>query len=172
MIDKNSCIAVYNTHSEAENAIKDLTKAGFDIKKLSVVGRGYHTEDDVVGFYNVGDRVKFWGADGAFWGGIMGLLLGAGFFWIPAFGPLVVAGPLASSLIGGLEGAALVGGLTAFGAALYSIGVPRDSVLKYETALKADRFLLIVHGTRAEVERAAEILRTNDKAEVNTHIAA
>ena len=170
MKNTNSCVAIYNTHDEAEQAIKGLQKAGVNMKKLSIVGKGYHTEEEPLGYYDVGDRVKFWGKQGAFWGGLWGLLLGAGFFWIPAFGPLVVAGPLASALIGALEGAALTGGMTALGAAIYSIGIPRESVIKYETAVKADQFLLIVHGTQDEVEHARDILKT-DGRDVAVHLA-
>lgn len=39
-----------------------------------------------------------------------------------------------------------------------SHGIPRDSVIRYEAALKADKFLLIASGTSAEVERARAIL--------------
>ncbi len=169
MTDKNSCVGIFNTHQEAEQAIKDLSKAGFDMKKLSIVGKGYHSEEDAIGYYNTGDRVKFWGKQGAFWGGLWGLLLGSAFFWVPGVGPLAVGGPLVASIIGGLEGAALTGGLTMLGAALYSIGIPKDSIVKYETALKADRFLVIVHGTKDEVARAAEVLGTNADAEISTH---
>ncbi len=169
MTDKNSCVAIYKTHTEAEEAVKELSHAGFDVKKLSIVGMGYHTEENVAGYYTTGDRVKFWGAQGAFWGGLWGLLLGSAFLWVPGVGPLVMGGPIVAALVGALEGAALTGSLTALGAALFSIGVPKDSILKYETALKADKFLLIVHGTRDEVERAAELLRTNKEADVSTH---
>ncbi len=169
MNDKNSCVGIFNTHEEAEQAIKDLGKAGFDMKKLSIVGKGYHSEEDAIGYYNTGDRVKFWGKQGAFWGGLWGILLGSAFFWVPGVGPLAVGGPLVAAIVGGLEGAALTGGLTALGAALYSIGIPKDSIVKYETALKADKFLVIVHGTKDEVARAADILGTNENAEVNTH---
>ena len=169
--DKNSCIAVYDTHQEAQEAVKTLSKAGFGMHKLSIVGRGYHPEDEIIGYYDVGDRVKFWGLQGAFWGAILGLLGGAGLFWIPAFGPLMVAGPISSAIVGAVEGMAVVGGMSALGAALYSIGVPRKSVLKYETQIKANKFLLIVHGSRDEVEHAAEILGTNPNCEVQTHIA-
>ena len=169
MTDKNSCVGIYNTHQEAEQAIKDLSKAGFDMKKLSIVGKGYHSEEDAIGYYNTGDRVKFWGKQGAFWGGLWGLLLGSAFFWVPGVGPLAVGGPLVASIIGGLEGAALTGGLTMLGAALYSFGIPKDSIVTYETALKADKFLVIVHGTKDEVARAADILGTNADAEISTH---
>jgi hypothetical protein len=65
--DQNSVVAVYSQHSAAEDAIKQLKGGGFDIKKLAVVGRDYQTEEDVVGFYNTGDRMKYW-ANGAHFG--------------------------------------------------------------------------------------------------------
>ena len=171
MKKENSCIAILKTHTEAEQAVKDLQKAGFDMKKLSIVGKGYHTEEEPLGYYNVGDRVKFWGKQGAFWGGLWGVLLGAGFFWIPVFGPLMVAGPITMALIGALEGAVVTGGMTALGAAIYSIGIPRDSIVKYETAVKTDQFLLIVHGAQEEVERARDLLKTAS-GDVTVHLTA
>ena len=171
MKNENSCVGIFNTHQQAEQAIKDLDKAGFDMKKLSIVGKGYHSEENAIGYYNTGDRVKYWGKQGAFWGGLWGLLFGSAFFWIPGVGPLAVGGPLVASIVGGLEGATLTGGMTALGAALFSIGIPKDSIVTYESALKADKFLIIVHGTRDEVARAADILGTNADAEVNTHIS-
>ena len=171
MSENNSCIGIYNTHTEAENGIKELQKSGFDMKKLSIVGKGYHTEEHAGGFYNTGDRVKFWGKWGAFWGSLWGLLFGWAFFWIPGIGPLVAAGPLVGTILGGLEGAAAVGGLTALGAGLYSIGIPKDSIVKYETALKSDKFLLIVHGTQEEVERARDMLQVQEGAEVTAHVS-
>src|SRR6202050_2164986 len=162
MTDTNAAIAVYDDHSEAEDAVKELQKSGFDMKKLSVVGKDYHTDEHVVGYYNTGDRMKYWGKMGAFWGGIWGMLFGAAFFAIPGIGPILVAGPLVAWIIGGLERAAVVGGLSALGAGLFSIGIPKDSVVKYETALKSDKFLLLAHGTVDEVAKARDILQTTN----------
>ncbi len=67
---------------------------------------------EVVGYYNAGDRMKYWGKWGAFWGGFWGLLFGAAFFWVPAIGPVLVGGPLAAWIIAGLENAVVVGGLS------------------------------------------------------------
>src|SRR5512140_3808291 len=128
----NSIVAIYPTHTAAETAIKELQQSGFDMKKLSIVGKDYHTEEHVVGYYNTGDRMKYWGKLGAFWGGLWGFLFGSAFFWIPGIGPLVVAGPLVSWIVGALEGATIIGGLSALGAGLYSIGIPKDSILRYE----------------------------------------
>ncbi|MCA9499680.1 MAG: hypothetical protein KC588_10850 [Nitrospira sp.] len=171
MGDKNSCIGIYNTHVEAENGIKVLQKAGFDMKKLSIVAKGYQTEEHAAGFYNTGDRVKFWGKAGAFWGALWGILFGWAFFWIPGIGPLIVAGPLVSTILAGLEGAVAMAGLSALGAALYSMGIPKDSIVSYETALQAEKFLLIVHGTSDEVTRAKEMLNGLPDSQVHAHMA-
>ena len=158
MSEMNSVVAIYKTHSEAEEAVKELQKSGFDMKKMSIVGKDYHTDEHVVGYYNTGDRMKYWGKMGAFWGGIWGWLFGAAFFAIPGIGPILVAGPLVAWIVGALEGAIVVGGLSALGAGLYSIGIPKDSVVKYETALKSDKFLLLAHGTADEVANARDII--------------
>ena len=164
----NVAVAIFNTHVEAENAVKELQKSGFDMKKLSIVGKDYHTEEQVVGYYQMGDRMKSWGKMGAFWGGLWGILFGAAFFWIPGIGPLVVAGPLVSAIIGGLEGAVAIGGLTALGAGLYSLGIPKDSIINYESSIKSDKFLLVVHGTGDELAQAKDILKSAGH-EVSVH---
>jgi hypothetical protein len=159
MMTKNEAIvAIYKSHSEADAAVKELQQSGFDMKKLSIAGLGYHTDEQVVGYYNAGDRMKYWGKLGAFWGGIWGLMFGSAFFFIPGIGPLLVAGPLVGWIVGALEGAVVTGGLTALGAGLYSMGIPKDSVVQYETAVKAGKFVVVAHGPAEETTRARDIL--------------
>ena len=169
MSKKNTNVAIFDGHKDAEKAVKELQKSGFDIKKLSIIGKDYHSNEHVVGYYNSGDRIKYWGKLGAFWGGLWGLLFGSAFFFIPGIGPIVVGGPLVSWIIGALEGAAVGGSLSVVGAAMYSVGIPKDSVLKYETSLKSNKFLLIVHGTSDEVEKASQILVNTNVIETEFH---
>ena len=171
MSEQNAVVAIYETHAGAEAAIKELQRAGVDLHTLSIVGKDTHADEHVVGYYNTGDRMKYWGKTGAFWGGFWGLLFGSAFFAIPGIGPILVAGPLVAWIVGALEGAAVVGGLSAVGAGLYSIGIPKDSVLQYETALKTDKFLLMVHGTAGQVETAKSILEKTNPANVTLHSA-
>lgn len=149
----SAVIAIYDTHEEAEIAISELQKNGFDMKKLSIVGKDYQSEEEVVGYYNTGDRMKLWvwGKAGAFWGGIWGLMFGSAIFLIPGIGPLVAAGPLVSWIVGALEGAVVVGGLSALGAGLYSIGIPKDSIIEYESQIKLGKYVVIAHGAPDEV---------------------
>jgi hypothetical protein len=169
MENTDTVIAVFADHPAAETAIKKLTAAGFDMKNLSVVGKGYHTDEKVVGFYNTGDRIKFWGTRGAFWGGFWGLFLGGLFMAVPVVGHVVVLGYIASIAIAGIENAVVVGGISALAAALYSIGVPKDSVIQYETALKTDSFLVMAHGPAAEIARAKTMLATVNPSRLDVH---
>ena len=167
--ENNSVVAVFGQHSAAGRAIRALKTANFDIKKLSIIGRDFHTEDSVVGFYNTGDRMKYWGKLGAFWGGVWGLLVGAAVLFIPGVGPIIVAGSVVTWIAAALEGALVVGGLSALGAGLYSLGIPKDSIMKYETSVKAGKFILIADGTAEEVEKALGILQTAGAEQVNVH---
>lgn len=172
MITHDSVIAVFPDHGAAEAAVKKLTAGGIAMKSLSIVGKGYHTEEAVVGFYNTGDRVRFWGSRGAFWGAFWGLFFGGVVLTTPLVGPVIVLGFLASSLVAALEGAVVVGGIGALGAAFASIGVPKDSIVQYETAIAADSFLVMAHGPTEEVIHAKAILDGALPNQLDIHGAA
>jgi uncharacterized membrane protein len=172
MNSTNAVIAIYDTHEQVEHAVKELQEAGIDMKSLSIAAKNTHTDEHVVGYYNAGDRMKYWGKVGAFWGGFWGLLFGSAAFAIPGIGPLLVAGPLVGWIVAGLEGAVVVGGLSAVGAGLASIGIPKDSILKYDVALKTDKFLLMVHGTSEAVAKAREILKGTEHSSFDVHESA
>jgi len=171
MSDRDRVVAVYRTHTDAEAVVKELQRAGIDMHALSIVGRDTHTDERVVGYYNAGDRMKYWGKTGAFCGALWGLLLGSAFFGIPGIGPILVAGPLVAWMVGALEGAVVVGGLSAIGAGLYSMGIPKDSIVRYELALKTDKFLFMAHGTATEVARTKAILDITRADQVTLHSA-
>ena len=171
MADTNAIIATYDTHEQAEEAVMELDRSGFAMKQLSIVGKGYHSEEHPVGFYTLGDRMKSWGGLGLFWGALWGMLMGAAFFWVPGIGPLGVAGPFVHILVGGAEGAAVVGGVSVLGAALVNLGVPKDRAIKYESSLRADKYLLIVHGSADEVEQARQIIERTKAIETATYTA-
>ena len=59
-------VALYDQHTQAENAVKALQRSGFDVKKISIIGKDYETEEHVIGFLNAGDRAKIFGKYGAF----------------------------------------------------------------------------------------------------------
>jgi hypothetical protein len=162
METKISPAYIFNEHEEAEDAIRKLTQSGFDVKKLSLLGKGYHSEEQPIGFYTTADKIKTWGVNGAFWGGIWGLLMGPAVFFLPGIGLLALAGPIVAVLVAALEGAVLVGGMSALGAALSRIGVADKQIIKYEVALKANKYILMVHGGADDLAQAHSVLATSE----------
>ena len=91
MTEPDSVVALFADHEGAEAAVKKLAANGIDLKHLSVIGKGYHSDEKVIGFYNTGDRIKFWGGRGAFWGGLWGWLFGGVFMVVPGIGHVLPA---------------------------------------------------------------------------------
>ena len=50
------------------------------------------------------------------------------------------------------------------------MGIPKDSILQYERALKTDEFLLMVHGTAREVETARAVIESTRPVNVTLHL--
>ena len=161
MTSNISSVAIFKSHAESEAAIKELRHADFGMRKLSLIGRDDHTDEHVLGYYNTGAPMIYWGKQGAFWDGIRGWLSGSAFFFILCTGPLLFARPSVGCLVGALEGAAIVGGMNALGDGHYRMGLPKDSIVQYETALRTDKYVVIAHGAATEVARAREITSSN-----------
>lgn len=167
---QKSVVAVFVRHTGAEDAIKVLQEGGFNAKQISIIGRDCFSDEHVLGCYSGGDRIKYWGKLGAFWDGLWGLLAGAAFLVIPGVGPVLIAGHVASWIMGAIEAAIMIGGLTALGSGLVSFGIPRESVSNYEASVKLGKYLLIAHGAGNELDKAQEILRGCAAEEVHVHL--
>ena len=168
MKDKAVTIAVFETHTLAEDAVRKLANEGVDMRSISIIGKDYHSEENPVGYYNAGDRAKILGRYGAFWGGLFGILFSSLFIFVPVFGHLVILGPLAAMVVSTLEGGVVGGAAGALAGALSAIGVPKNSILRYETALKADSFVVTVQGTPEQAEKARNVLQPTAQADVAT----
>lgn len=169
MNEQGKVVALFADHAQAELAIRGLQKGGFDMKKLSIIGRDYMSEEQVLGYVNSGDRMRFWGRFGALWGALGGLLAGSAMVLVPGAGHLVVLGPVASALFNVAAGAALGGGAGVLAGALSQIGLARDAVVKYETAVRAGQFAVIAHGGPDEVAAAKRLLGRADPVALDEH---
>ncbi len=173
-MSEQSVIGVYDSLSKAEEAVYKLDWAGFPIKQVSIVGQSLQQED-VQGYVTVADLAQKGLKAGAWAGGLFGLLTVAASIWIPEAGRLLVAGPLATALLGflgGLEGA--VAG-AAWGGVLGTLvgwGVSKQHIIKYEENLKAGKYLVIAHGSAAEVEHARHILHSTAAEDLDLHNGA
>ncbi len=166
MTHTHTVVAHLPSHMEAERVVLELQKEGFDLQKLSILGKDYQTTEHVRGFLTWKDTAKAGATGGGYWGsfvgGLFGILAGAGVVFIPGMAPIVVAGPIAGVLAGWLEGTlvggvgtAAVGGLAG---ALGGLGIPKHEVLKYETQVQAGEFIILVTGSDEDVRQAKQML--------------
>ena len=169
MTQYDAIVAIYDDHLTADAGVRKLVDGGFNLKNFSLVGKGYHTDEKILGFYTTGDRMKLWGKYGAFWGALWGLFFSGVFLTIPVIGPIVALGPLAVMMVSAVEGAVAVGGFSALGAALFSMGLSKDHVVHYESAIKADGFLVVGHGSQDEMARAKAMLASTHPTSLDLH---
>ena len=153
-----SVVHIYPSLETAETAVKHLSDQKFPINQISIVAQNIETTKRVHGFITTGDVAARGASSGAWMGGFFGLLVGAAFIWVPGFGPLIVAGPFAAALLGGVEG--LVAGAAGGGllGALFGWGISKEHILKYETDIKAGKYLVVANGDEAQVSQARTIL--------------
>jgi hypothetical protein len=151
-------VALYEDVNIAHRAVEELLSNGFDRNDISVVrtnqtsAGGVDTETTAGG----GDAsgMAAGAGVGAALGGLAGLVVGLGALAIPGIGPIVAAGPLATTLAGAGIGA-VAGGLIG---ALTDIGIPEEEAGYYAEGVRRGGTLVTVRATGEMVGRASEIL--------------
>ena len=157
---EESVIAVYDQLADARRAIGALNTGGIIGREhISLVTHSLEDSEEVHGYLEYGDLTETDSARGAVVGGVLGILAGMAFFWVPGFGPLVVLGPLAGGLTGGAVGA-LVGAMSGW-------GIPRDQISRYERKVKEGQVLVLVHGNPIITAEAHKILEQTEPAELH-----
>ena len=162
-------VAAFTKLAEAEDSVRRLLNGGLSAEKISVLGKDIQCEKQVHGFVTSFDVAKKAAAGSAWFGGLFGLLAGAAFVWVPGVGPLVVAGSLTATLLGGIEGAvgaAAAGGILGW---LSALGIDKRHIVKYEDHLKAGRYLVVVTGSVDDLELADSILGDTENAGLHLH---
>lgn len=156
-----SVIAVYETLSQAKAAVEELRHSGLPTGQISFIGRTSNGISELKTHANVDDRTQADAAIGAGVGGLLGLLAGTAFFFVPAIGPLLLLGPMA----GGLTGA-VVGGVVG---AMAGWGVPKDEATRLEAHIRAGKYLVAAHGDPEQLVRAEQVLKDTAPDEIETY---
>ena len=157
----STLLAVYPDHNAAEGAVKLLQKNGVTMDQLSIVGQDFKTIEHPIGFVTTGSAACDGARVGAWTGGFFGILLGAAFLIVPGIGPLVIVGPLAATLLGGVEGAIAGSAVGALTGALVSLGFSKDQAIRYESQIKAGKFLVTLKGDSDQIDKARKIVGEN-----------
>jgi len=158
--EKNTCILLYPTYGDVWQAVKKLQAQKINLATVSVVGKANDKEEQVIGVKANGGKKYFRCTQVKFWQRLRKILDGELSFITPEFDALSAAGAIVLLLVKEKDDIDIHGQFSAFAAALFSMGVPANSIRQYETEIKTGKILLIVNSKRAEVERCCEILHS------------
>ncbi|MCC6512235.1 MAG: DUF1269 domain-containing protein [Pirellulaceae bacterium] len=129
--------------------------------QLSIIGQDFKAIEKPIGFLTTGSAACDGARVGAWTGGFFGILVGAAFLIVPGLGPLVIVGPLAATLLGGVEGAIAGSALGALAGALVSLGFSKNQAIRYESEIKAGKFLVTLKGDSEQIEKAKKLVGDN-----------
>ncbi len=170
MSKKNTCVLLYSNHKNLELDINALQTQSFDMNAISIVGKVQQHKTLVTGLYTMGGQIRYLGDQARFWNNLWAILNGAGFFSVPGFGAIITAGPIVHLLTKKYGDIQVGNDLSVFGLALFSMGIPLNSIRHYEKSVNSKKFLLIIHGLHNDVELACQLLHSKTQ-QVTVHMA-
>lgn len=170
MSRKNTCVLLYPNDQQTRQAVKKLQTQDFNMKSVSIIGK-YLADKKLHSVKLATDEpLNFQGLQASFQKSLWPQLGGALFFVLPDIGSLITAGAIIELLKQEQKDIDIGNDFTALGLALFNVGVPVDCIKQYESAVKKEKFLLIVNGTRNDVEQACQVLHSETQ-QATVHIA-
>lgn len=175
-VGTHNVVALFSSHDEAEAAVRALVDSGVDRADIGIVARDRKRGKDtgretVAGFKEkstdgttIGENI----AGGAVFGALGGLLLELAALAIPGIGPIVAAGPLATTLAGAGFGA-LGGGIIG---AVKDMGVPDEEAHIYAESVKRGDTLVSVRTDGSKVDQVTQILDQYGAVDVDERAAS
>lgn len=166
---ERTVVALYDNLDTAQTAVRELLDNGFSRDDISVVRtnqQGGYTSGNVNDPNAMASDASGAAAGagiGAVLGGLAGLLVGLGALAIPGIGPIVAAGPIATTLAGAGLGAA-TGGLVG---ALADAGIPETDAGAFAEGVRRGGTLVTVRAGEDKVSRATEVLNRYAPVDIN-----
>lgn len=154
----STVIGVFDKQGNAEQALKQIKKAGISEDKISMVVRDEENNNNA-NYMN--QNLTNGTATGGALGGLAGLAASMGALAIPGIGPILAVGPIAAGLSGAAAGG-IAGGLV-------DMGIPEERGNYYENEVKSGKILAAVETEEDKVNDIASYLRDNGASDVETH---
>jgi len=151
-----TAVGVFQDRQQAQQAVNELRRAGFREDQIGVAARDGHPVEGAKDVQGKGSKAAVGAATGVAAGAGVGALWGIGIIagLLPAIGPAIAGGTLATILSSAAAGAAAAG----LAGALIGLGLPEEEAKYYESEFNAGRIVVTV---RAEdrYDEAARILQ-------------
>ena len=179
---KHFAVGLFASQDDLTAAARELHRLGFGSDQLSVLAKDQAAVERMVAAEGVIDghevdapmSVAYESepkgrpeAVGMAVGGTVGIVLGLSAVILPGFGAfLLAAGPVAIALHSLTVGAAGMG-LGALLGAIMDESVTEDHRMRYERELNAGHWMLVIHGSGPDIERATDALRALGVADLD-----
>ncbi len=147
----NALTAVFEDAQHAHAAVEQLADNGFPMERLSVLHIPQGQQSDFLGVSYDSERKRtiVWAENGALWGALMGLAVGAsGLLFVPGVGTLLMLGPVIDTIAGATIGSGLMAGaaqVTRLSHALHQIGIPKEKLDYFRDILMVGKTVVILH---------------------------
>jgi hypothetical protein len=152
-------LAVFDMPDRAEAAVAALRSAGFDMQRLSIVGRDEHSGEHLLGCAAVGGRTRFWGRLGPTWDRLAQRVAGAAVTFVPFIGHVVMLGAVVNWLLDDQPKHGAVEGATSLWRLLARVGIPPHEGTALESALRECDIVVLVSGSSSDLDQARDVLR-------------
>jgi len=163
-------VAVFREPRDAQDVWERIAAVGVGPGRVSVIGKGHHSGEQASGYYATSTgEAQYWGRHKSFWNNLWHELRGAAFLWLPTLGPVIVAGPMGSTIVAELHRAPHECGLSVLGESMVGLGVAPEAAAKYETAVMADHLLFLVELDSGEAARVFEAADQSMRIELQLH---
>lgn len=147
---------LFDTHSEARQAVTALEAAGIPSKDISIVARQVEPQGETE--TRAAEGAGTGAGLGAVAGGGVGLLTGLGVMAIPGVGPVVAAGWLAATAAGAVAGAVAGGAAGGLLGSLVEAGISEEHAHVYAEGVRRGGSLVVAKVDESKVDAANSIL--------------
>ncbi len=155
--EANTAVAIYRSLRIVDAAIKELKHSGFDLRRVSIVGKDLHYgEADKA---DLADELQE-GQGKTFWRRMLKVLPGRTVYSLPDDEFVIVSGPLSECVTAALDNPVIFGRLSTLCAALYILGVPTEKALGFEEVVQQNKFLMLANGTMDEIIVARRVFQS------------
>lgn len=157
-------VGIFDSHMSAENAANQIKSQGLRTDDISIVAKdatNAQGEGTTATMGKTNDNISDGVVTGGIFGGLAGLLIGAGSMVVPGLGIIAAAGPITGLLSGAVTGG-IVGGLV-------DLGIPENRSRQYESDIKSGKILFSMRTDDDKINRVASILKSNGASNVESY---
>lgn len=151
-------VAVFESAASAEDAVARLERSGFDLSRLSLIGKEEPSAAHPVGIAVAGAHARIWGPRSKLWNALADSPAAMALAWVPFIGYVAAVGPVAFGLMGADWQMRAHPPASALARMLTIAGLSPGELATYEAAVRGGQILLLMHGTAAHAARARHVL--------------